>query len=1559
MSRKKIFIIIIAFIVLEVLTFANLNYYHKNEVKNRLASYSSELTTKLQAVMSTYSLASEVVYQAVISNEELMQLYSSISTADSIQKNKLRDSLYNELLPVYENLKKNNVKHFHFHLPNNESFLRFHKPEEYGDNLSEIRSLVKLTNQKHEKHFGFEEGRAQNGFRYVFPLFYKGNHIGSMETSLSFEGIKKNFTQTESEIYSLIVNKEVVNSKNLFQDAKENYETSLLSADYLCERLDLEQSQNKLISEVNLKISKKTEKNIHKNEDFAILQKHEGKYFIVSFSPLKNYEKNTIAYVISYREVPQLISAQRQFYVLIGGSALFILFMTATLLLFLFKDEKIKTKEADYNTILESNADVIFMVDQLGNILYTNERIFDLLSYKKQDFVGKNISAIFRKEVVISFFENLNEPNEADDALRMETTVKDKNGKLIPVEVIGKRATYEKNEVIVGTVRDISKRKNIEAELVVSEERQRKILDTFKEGIYINSPENEILYANSSLIERLGRNPVGEKCYKALYGLDDKCEWCIYKSLQDGKKSDRYETQREDGKYIVAESILLENQNKLTVFYDITKRKKMEISLKKSEAWFRAIFEQAAIGVVISDSKTGKYVQVNQNYCDFLGYTEAEILSKDFKDVTYPPDIETNRREVENFVNGNLREFSYEKRYIRKDGKTVWGRLTISPLWKKGETPEQYLHIAIVENIDERKKYEIELKNSQKNLKRVQEIGNVGAWHYNLQTKESFWNEILFKITEREQGNPMSIPEFREAIVEEDRKLAENSWKEAIKGKPYDIVFRMKIGNKIKWIREVVEVKKDKNDKPVSATGVTFDITKERNAEHDIRLLSSVVEQSPAYIVITDINGKITYANPAFAQITGYDVDFALGKNPRFLKSGKVPQNVYAEMWKTIKSGEPWRGQFINRRKNGDEYHEQVVISPVKDESGKIIRFFSIKEDVTEAIRNEKALIEAQRIAKLGNWELDIVKNKLYWSDKIYIMFDLEPQQFEATYEAFLENIHPDDRDMVNEAYSNSLVTRQPYEIVHRLLLPSGEVKYVTERCKTEYSEDGKPLKSFGIVQDITEQKLIEEELKKAKQKAEEANRLKSEFLANMSHEIRTPMNAIIGFSSILEKKIHTPNLKAFVQKIVVSGRSLLDLINDILDLSKIEAGQMKIQLEKTDINELINEVPAIFSEISRQKGVPIKLQFSPDLPNTLLIDQLRIKQVMLNLVSNALKFTSQGEVKITVDALQKNNNKIDLKIQVADTGIGIPKDQQQVIFESFRQVDGQSTRKYGGTGLGLTIIQKIVELLNGSISVQSELGKGSVFNVTFFDIEFVETEKKKTVSYENVKLKKSKILHVEDVPFNREIISLYLEQQDVELTEAETGTQALKILENLTPDLILMDIQIPEINGCEVTKIIRKNPKLKNIPVIALTANATSEDIERFAGVFEEYLTKPISEEKLLQTVSRYLDSKPNEELTYAQIIANENFSSPKELKNIFKDELAPIYADLREALSLDLFKDFCAKIKQAGEKHNSETLVEYSEKLLQTANVFDLTNLEKLQKMFPEIMQAIENLP
>ena len=425
------------------------------------------------------------------------------------------------------------------------------------------------------------------------------------------------------------------------------------------------------------------------------------------------------------------------------------------------------------------------------------------------------------------------------------------------------------------------------------------------------------------------------------------------------------------------------------------------------------------------------------------------------------------------------------------------------------------------------------------------------------------------------------------------------------------------------------------------------------------------------------------------------------------------------------------------------------------------------------------------------------------------------------------------------------------------------ELSYKNEALINDLTDASNNLENLNenLKDEIYHGKQIEAELKEARDKAEKMSQAKGEFLANMSHEIRTPMNGVIGTLQLLEDTELSEEQHEFVKTAHKSADALLAILNDILDLSKIEAGKLSFENIAFDFRQIVKDIVILHSLKSEQQGVSLTQEIDDSLPGALIGDPTRLRQVIVNLVSNALKFTRQGEVKIKVEVLKNNTDSVDVKVIVSDTGIGIPQTALETLFNAFTQADGSTTRKYGGTGLGLAIVSQLVEMMGGSLGVESEEGEGSAFwfiaNFPCTD-ELSERTNEPLTKNEPSKLN-AKVLLVEDNPINQMVAQKMLEKVGLKAMLADNGLEALKLLKEQSFDLVLMDCQMPEMDGFDATREIRKlDIKTLNeqrLPIVAMTANVMSGDRERCLEVgMDDYIGKPVQRDHLEAVLRKWL---------------------------------------------------------------------------------------------------------
>lgn len=505
------------------------------------------------------------------------------------------------------------------------------------------------------------------------------------------------------------------------------------------------------------------------------------------------------------------------------------------------------------------------------------------------------------------------------------------------------------------------------------------------------------------------------------------------------------------------------------------------------------------------------------------------------------------------------------------------------------------------------------------------------------------------------------------------------------------------------------------------------------------------------------------------------------------------------------------------------------------------------------------------------------------------------------------------------------------------------------------------------IIRDVTSIKENEKQLKIAKEEAEQMSKAKSEFLANVSHEIRTPMNAILGFSEILLDKLDNPKHKEQIKAIISSGRTLLSLINDILDLSKIEAGRLDFEFEPMNFNHKIAEIQQLFNPKAQQKQLALEIITSPNVPNFILMDEVRFHQILFNIVGNAIKFTDRGYVKIESKVVNQNKKKFDLSIEIEDSGIGIPNDQLDKIFDVFTQQSGQSNRSYEGTGLGLAITKKLLEKMNGEILVKSKVGKGSTFTILLYNVEEAEggqsPDKPSDTTDKNLIFENSTILIVDDIDFNIQVTKQLLEYEGLNFLESNSGEKAIEMLEFEKPDLIFMDIRMHGMSGISATEIIKNNPEWKEIPVIALTASALQHDEHQIKKIFNGYIRKPASKKDLVSAVKQFLPYKTEKEQTpLTEDILRSRLNDPtnRELIAQMTQELEKQFIQkwhsIKGTLVIFEIDEFCSELAKFNTKYQCVVLQQYIDNLKDSVTEFNVEEIEQNLNAFEELINKFK---
>lgn len=739
---------------------------------------------------------------------------------------------------------------------------------------------------------------------------------------------------------------------------------------------------------------------------------------------------------------------------------------------------------------------------------------------------------------------------------------------------------------------------------------------------------------------------------------------------------------------------------------------------------------------------------------------------------------------------------------------------------------------------------------------------------------------------------------------------------------------------------------------------------KSRELENSELRFRNMSESIPFGIFVCNATGGNEFVNKEYCRISGLSFEEALGDG--WLKA--IHPSDYEKVKNRWQKGilrNPVNYNIKYQIRNSKSRQNLRVHAIAKEmvSDGEIIGYVGIIEDITKKERLLNKLKNYELIIRNSGEQMSLISNDykyLVVNDSYVKAHDQKKHQIEG---CSVESLWGKDlfetkiKHRIDKALEGKQVRYQDWFFYKNL----GD-KYMDVTYQPVFGERGTVESITVNTSDITDLKNTQLELEKAKNEAEKANKAKSEFLANMSHEIRTPLNSVIGFTELLEQQISDTNQKKYLKSIKSGGRALLTIINDILDLSKIEAGRMELKYEPLNIQMLVDEISQIFSIQVEKKKLYFEKEISAGLPDYILLDEIRLRQILFNLVGNAIKFTEKGGVKLTITGSENENKQFSLKIIVRDTGIGIPKDQQELIFSAFKQQAGQNTRRYGGTGLGLTISKKLVEAMNGQILLESVENQYSEFSIIFQNVNTIQknARSRDIIGSEGVELifEPATVVLIDKDIDNRQLISENFAGSTIHIVATADIAEGIRLVKRHQARLLMFDLNIKDMEALFAAEKLKKDEKFKNIPMIAISTGF----IDVNTTSFDDVLSKPINRIELFTMLSKYLKhtkviKSQGQNNAYTPGPGPEIKLHPefKIIKKYIQKKLLPDWEKvIRDELSDDIEK-FATELESFGQEYGLLFFIDYSQQIHEHLNSFDLEELSVCLRTFPEITKNI----
>ncbi|QPK61540.1 PAS domain-containing protein [Methylomonas sp. LL1] len=940
----------------------------------------------------------------------------------------------------------------------------------------------------------------------------------------------------------------------------------------------------------------------------------------------------------------------------------------------------------------------------------------------------------------------------------------------------------------------------------------------------------------------------------------------------------------------------------LQLHFDITTHKQIEEQLA-------LVIDGAELGFWDWDYVSGKH-QVNQRWLDMLGLKAEELdhYIDDWDSRIHPEDHDRVRDLIAKHIQSGT-PYVVEFRMRHKAGHWVWIQGSGSVVEHDPDSGQPTRLCGTHQNITARKQSEKNLQAAYQTISQSPSV--VLKWNCAEGLPIEFATENVlpllgYTVEQLVGGNLFYMnlihPDDLPGFIEEIHSCRGQPECKEIAHPPYRIITR---NGGIKWVQDHKLVNRNEQGQVIGYQGLVTDITRQRQQNSAIRnIISSSLEKTAAstldnltllaaetlatdFTLIGELLSDGSCKTLSFCAQTRsadnliYQMNAALCAQ---LAAGIIccyKQDVVGyfpdDQWLSDHDIQGFIGiPLQNDRHAISGYVVAMYRQPIPDPqfAEDILKLFAAQ--ITSELERARAinaleiqkqrLIDAQSISHIGDWQWYWSENQFSWSDEMYRITGTNRASFIPSFASVIgQLIHPEDRNFYKTAIQNASNT-DVIDFKHRIVLGDGEIRHVHQRGKVIRDDKQRAIGIQGTMQDITERLRTEQRLLEAKQEAEKATQVKSEFLANMSHEIRTPMNAIVGLVELCLNSNISSKQRDYLERVESAAHSLMTLINDILDFSKMEFGKLHLQPIPFLLEEMLDQVFSTMSELCNRKHLKLIRPDANQDYHAVVGDPHRLRQILINLIGNAIKFTEHGQIEITLKQLSRDNEKTCLQFGIADTGIGMNAEQQTRLFKAFSQGDSSVTRNYGGTGLGLVISKQLIEQMGGTISVNSQENVGTTFTFTvtlgvtdMASIHQPQTRPRKDIDTRQLQyIRDARILLVEDNEVNRIVATELLTQAQLQVDSAVNGEIALNKLKQHLYDCVLMDVQMPVMDGYQTTRHLRKLPGCVDLPVIAMTANVMSDDRNKClqAGM-NDFIGKPILPETLYSILLKWIEPR------------------------------------------------------------------------------------------------------